>query len=312
MNSIKGSANNIKNSILFIILAVGGALSLAVRIWQVFNIIEPETGFFSKSSVSITILYALLTATSVLLLVFSYIVPKVPKTTMLKGKHYGLSLASLFVSLTLILNSINRFSDFGKTYVSYDYAQQTFMRYLLSSGALPKLLEGIFAGLSVIFFLCLAIEYSGAKNMNCSKLKFLAVCPMFWQTFRIVQRFTRTISFVNVSDLLLELFMIAFAMMFFMNFAQMCVKINYKGIMNKILGYGLICALFSFVVALPRLVLMIFDKSLIVVSSPLEWCDISISLFIVSYLFAMHKKPMEDNMTQKQIEKLEKERENVV
>ncbi|MPN57148.1 hypothetical protein SDC9_204842 [bioreactor metagenome] len=133
---------------------------------------------------------------------------------------------------------------------------------------------------------------------------------MFWETFRIVQRFTRTISFVNVSDLLLELFMIAFAMMFFMNFAQMCAHINDKGIMHKILSYGLICVMFSLVVALPRLVLIIFDNSLIVVNSPIEWCDITVSLFIVSYLFVMHRLPLEKNRTLRQIERMEKENKN--
>ena len=152
-----------------------------------------------------------------------------------------------------------------------------------------------------------AVKFFGA-SVNIRGRKVLAVTPVFWATMRMIQRFTRTISFIFVSDLLLELFMIAFMMMFFLSFAQLASDVNSRHVVNKVYAYGLIGAMLAAVVSIPRIILSIVDSSLIVASNPLEICDLGFLVFVVALCFTMIKMPKEDNITLKEVERLQKER----
>ena len=63
--------------------------------------------------------------------------------------------------------------------------------------------------------------------------------------FRLVFRFTRTISYIRVSDLMLEMLMLVFFIMFFMAFAQVNSRVDPNKKEWKIAAYGLCMKIWS-------------------------------------------------------------------
>ena len=153
--------------------------------------------------------------------------------------------------------------------------------------------EVLFAVLSCVFFLFFGYHYITGK-LDYSQFKLLAVAPLCWIMARMIFRFSRTINFKNISDLLLELFMLAAMLLFFLNFARICAHVDDRGTMWSLYGHGLPAALFGFACSVPRLVMVVIGRSSqLAAQSPFELCDLMASLLILFVLiqgaFAMRK-----------------------
>jgi hypothetical protein len=152
----------------------------------------------------------------------------------------------------------------------------------MKSGALPMLFESVFAVFSGIFFIVLGVAFISGKS-NGSEFKLLAIAPLAWSICRIMHRFMRTISFMNVSDLFFELLMIVFLMIFFMAFAQLIARVNHHGADWKLAGFGLPAALLCLLCFVPRAVILFMGEGdLLTTLSPPEYCDLTIALFILA------------------------------
>ena len=93
----------------------------------------------------------------------------------------------------------------------------------------------------------------------------------------------RTISYVRVSELLFEMVMLVFMIMFFMAFAQCNSKVNEKDCIWKVAAYGLPAALLALVCSVPRIILsLIGSADLIYSQSSVEFADLGIALFIIA------------------------------
>lgn len=308
--SIKGSCEKIKIETVFPIFLIFTVLSAAIRTYQCLSIIEPDTGFYSKSNFTIAFLYIALAVAGVGIFLVSYVAKKVPISTLPQGKNIPLAIASVVFGVTFFADALVQaatcisFSDVIAENMSV--VPGGMASYLIKSGIAPKGLEALFAVLSAIYFINFAAKYFGA-SATVENRKILAVMPVFWATMRMIQRFTRTISIIFVSDLLLELFMIAFMMMFFLSFAQLASNVNSRHVVNKVYAYGLIGAMIAVTVSVARIVVLAVDSSLAVVNDPLEICDLGFAVFAAVFCFVMLKMPREDNITLRQVEKLRKE-----
>jgi len=165
--------------------------------------------------------------------------------------------------------------------------------YLIKTGGFALIFEVLFAVLSCVFFLFFGYHYITGK-LDYSQFKLLAVAPLCWIMARMIFRFSRTINFKNISDLLLELFMLAAMLLFFLNFARICAHVDDRGAMWSLYGYGLPAALFGFACSVPRLVMVVIGRSSqLAAQSPFELCDLMASLLILFVLiqgaFAMRK-----------------------
>lgn len=309
--SIKGSSKKLKIEYVLPIFAIFTLLATALRTYQCITMIEPETGFYRVENISILYLYVMLAVAGVLIFAISYLAKKVPQSVMPEGKNIPLAIGSLVFAATLILypvfNLASAFSGNDALFMQIGVRAATLTEYLLKSGVAASLLEALFAIISAVYFIIVSAKYFGAK-LNIANRKILAVFPVFWATMRMVQRFTRTISFIFVSDLLLKLFAIAFMMMFFLSFAQLASKVNSRHVMNKIYAYALIGAMFSCLVTVPKMIAFAFDSSLVVKSELTEICDLGFAVFAVVLCVVLLKMPRDDNITLKDVEKLRKER----
>lgn len=308
---IKGSAKNVQMKSAFFTALAGAAVALVIRIYQVFSgLIDFETGFFTEKSFTTPLLYGVLAVSTVAVFVICLVSGKAPQDKLPEKKNYFLAAVSFVFGVFLIMSAVTQIESYISMSSSYNpfMAEQTRLSYLMKSGALPKLLEGVFAVLSTLYFLILAMRHSFASGMGFTKLKFLSLCPLFWATFRMIQRFTRTISFMNVSSLFIELFMIAFMMMFFMYLAQMSSEVNNRAVSYKVVSYGLIAGMFSAVAVIPHLLLTFTDESYKALSDsgllecPGEVADLGFCIFVFVFVFFILSAPLIKNMTAKEAE----------
>lgn len=297
-----------------VITAFAGTLiALVIRIYQAFSgLIDFETGFFTEKSFTTPVLYGVLGVTAVIVFVLCLLSGKAPQDKLPEKKNIPLAAASAIFAVSLVFGavaSIGAYMDMSSAYNPF-LAEQSQLSYLMKSGALPRLLEGVCGILSAIYFIILTFRYSGMRSVDLTKMKFFSLCPLFWATFRMVQRFTRTISFMNVSSLFLELFMIAFMMMFFMYFAQVSSQVNNRCVSYKVVSYGLIGGMFAAVVALPGHLLQLFDSSYKALSAagalecPTEISDFTFCLFVFVLTLSLVSAPQIENMTAKESEKI--------
>lgn len=310
---IKGSAKNVKmKSACFTALA-GAVIALVIRIYQAFSdVIDFETGFFTEKTFTAPVLYGVLGLSAVAVFVICLISAKAPKDNLPEKKSVAVAVTSVCFAVMLVFSAtaaVGTYSDMSSSYDIFT-AEQTQLSYLMKSGALAILGEGVFAILSAVYFIVLTFKFSGLRKADMTKLKFFSLCPLFWATFRMIQRFTRTISFMNVSSLFLELFMIAFMMMFFMYLAQISSGVNNRAVSYKVVSYGLIAGIFAAVVSVPKLLLQLFDSSYKALASegllecPLEIADFFFCLFAFAFVISLVSAPQIKNMTLKEVEKV--------
>ena len=153
----------------------------------------------------------------------------------------------------------------------------------MRSGFLPMMLQSFFAFLSAIYFFILASDFSKG-TAKAYKRKILATAPVSWAAARLITRFMRQISFVQVSDLLLELVMIAFMIMFFMALAQTASGVYKDQFKWRIPGLGLSAGLIAAVISVPRLIFTIFSNSHIVSEHPFSLADFIFVIFIFTLM----------------------------
>ncbi len=259
-----------------IIFVAAAIIAIPVRILQFFTVMEGGTGFYSETNLSIYLLYGVVAAAIISLVIFGISKRKKLSYSLETVKRPGLSSLALIAACGTALDAfgcLNRIMTGETASVSADSP--------VDGTKLVLLLEGIFALLSAIYFILLWLTYLKGTS-NGSKIRLLALAPVIWSIFRIVIRFMRTISYIRVSELMFEMLMTAFLILFFMALAQANTEIGSEKTEWKIGAYGLSAALLALICFIPRLIVMISGNSHLFYSeSTVELCDLSNALFII-------------------------------
>ncbi len=276
--------------LLFGIFSAGIVLILPLRVYQYLNIIESGTGFYEKTDFSVVLMYVLLAVFCGAMFIFSLSRKNTALYIKSAVKKPVLGILSFFAAATLIMDAITQFGNFSNLYYGSGqisgYIVNEASGSLMKSGALPLFFEALFAVLAALFFIISGINFFKAKSDG-SEYKLLALTPLAWSICRILHRFMRTISFIKVSDLFFELFMLVFLMLFFVTFAQLVSRINHTGTDWKLFAYGLPAALFCLLCFVPRFAMQITGRGDILADqSPPEYCDFAVALFIIAFLIS--------------------------
>lgn len=286
MNKIKGCLSKPEPSALIAIAALSLCALLPLRVYQVTTLIEPETGFFSKSNFTVPLFYVIGAVVILALMVLSYLNSKASRArnSITTGKSLGI--VAVITALSITFNAVTSFMSFIELNGDYSaYIHGPYISFLTKSGAAPLVLEAVFGALTAFFFCIYAISCF-KKNVSLSSFSILAAAPAIWAICRIVFRFLAKISFVNVSDLLLELIMLVFMIMFFISFAQIVTNLSPETVAWRLFGCGLPAAVVAFLVSVPRIFLTVIGHSeLIVEGYGFEFCDLMLALFIPVFLY---------------------------
>lgn len=271
------------------VFALGLAAVLPMRIYQVIYLIEPETGFFSNSSMTIPLLYGI---TGVLCLFFiagSFVSKKAALISFPTKKDVPLGICGFITAVSLVVDAVLQgwnFYEIASEYSAYS-VEITMMSYLTKNGATPLIFGAVFGAVAALYFWLVACSFFDGKT-RVSSFKVIAVAPLAWAICRIIHRFVRKISFVNVSDLLLELFMLVFMMLFFLAFAQLASNVDPAQVKWRVFGFGLPAAITAVVCNIPRLLMLVTGRSdMLSDMHPFQACDLALALFIFVLLFRM-------------------------
>ncbi len=302
--NIKGSVPFFTPARLIAVYALSLIICVPLRIFHVFSLIEPQTGFYSETNFSVVIFYVVLAFSCLFCLVGAYL-SKNNITFTDKSVN-----ANVPVGIIAILLSIGFFLDFGYCFVlsvdgenAYSYTAADSFAALMRSGFIPRKAEMLFAALSFIYFLVFAILVISKKYKG--QMKIFSLVTVFWGITRLITLFVRQISFVRVSDLFLEIAATAFMTLFFFSFCECVSGVYRKEAQWRILGVGLPASLCCLVIQIPRIAAGISDN--IHAGEPgytvllynddyiLNYVEIFTGIIIISFFIALIKNKKSEN-----------------
>lgn len=262
-------------NVLYVVL---GLLCVAapVRTYQLLSIIEPDTGFYKAVDWSVYLMYALAFLAVIVPYAVVMLGKNIPASRSTEGKSKLLGASSVIFAVGIMIDVVSSFSVFLTSLNSADIVN--------ASNKFPLMLEGLFGVLAAIYMLIFGISYIDGRTAY-SKLKFLALTPLFWSVARIVLRFMRKIAYVNISDLMLELFSIAFMMLFLLAFARISSGLSANKAMRSLFASGFVCIFLCTVTNLPRLILLITGNGAFLPEGyPFSFCDFAFAFFAFAYI----------------------------
>ncbi len=288
---LTGSVKKI-NPILPLYIIVGLlAVAIPLRTYQLLFITEADTGFYKTVDWSVYVVYGI----SALAVLISYVLVKLAKSVPsskdeIRKKNIFLAVSSILFALGIIVDVILAFTSMLSNDVS-----GTAQGILAQENITPMLIEAGFGILSAIYIMMFGISHIDGRTTY-SQYKFLALSPLAWSVGRIIIRFLKKISYVNVADLMLELFILAGMMVFFLAFARISSGLANEKSMRSLFNSGYICIFFCLLANVPRLVLGITGNGRYLPNEyPLSICDLTFALFIVSYIANAMKKATEND-----------------
>lgn len=281
---IKNSNNSISLSKLIPIAFISIIVFSVLRSIQLAKFIDSETGFFIGGDAFNTAFYALLAVVCLVFAIASFLSSQGAMIDLVafKDKNAGIA-AALF--------SVGLFYDCGDSLVEgarifYNIPSLSFLngvdafKALMSTGALPYILEGIFAFGSAIYAVILAKSFlKGSTSAHNHKL--LAIAPIAWAGFKMITRFVKQISYIRVSDLFLELMMLACMLLFFVALSQVISGVYCDDSRWRITALGFSGGVLALCINIPRFIFTFVAKDLINIEYPFNVADAFFGIFAI-------------------------------
>lgn len=265
---------------------VAGLLCAAVpvRTYQLLFITEASTGFYTKIDWSVYVIYGL----SALAILASFIIVNLAKNVPssrdeIRKKNVFLAISSIIFAIGIIVDSVLSFTSILAGVASAE-----------NSGSV--MIEAVFGVLAAIYIMIFGISQFDGRTTY-FQYRFMALAPLAWTTGRIIIRFMKKISYVNVADLMLEIFILAAMMVFFLAFARISSGLSNEKSMRSLFTSGYVCIFFCGLANIPRIVLSITGNGQYIPNEyPLSFCDLAFALFVAAYIInAMNKATINDH-----------------
>lgn len=284
---IKESSSKSKYSTSLVVFGIAAVILTVLRLLQIKTSIDASTGFYTKTGLSVIIFYALLFMLCLYFAVSSFISADSKNVTLCKKSRsmYIVTLAfSFFAFFDGALSFIKSIAATGDTQTA-----STVFKGLMISGAIPLFLQSIFAVISGIFLIELALSFKKGDG-SASKHRIAALMPVGWISCRMLHLFVSKISFLRVSDLFLELSMCAFMILFFMALAQVSSNVYSNESRWRLVGFGLPAALISTLTSVSRLIFTFVSKETYINENhPFNIVDLAFSVFAVMLVVLLIK-----------------------
>ncbi len=256
-----------------LIFVAAAIIALPVRTLQYFTVLESDTGFFSENDWSVYVLGITAAAAIFAFLLLGLMKRKKIDYSLEITKRPGQGILCFTAAAGILSDAIGIVVKL----MDYDsFAPENKTQNIIFAA------QAVFAVLSAVYFVALGSSLVSGKT-NGSEYRLISLAPVVWSIFRLVFRFTRTISYIKVSDLMLEMLMLVFFIIFFMAFAQVNSRVDASKKEWKIASYGLSGALLALICFVPRFIVMITGNAdLLHEQSPAEYCDLGVALLMIS------------------------------
>lgn len=287
MSKLKGSSSSIKMKYLLFVFATVMLVSLPTRVFQLIALVNTENGFYDESNITIPVLYAIVFIFVLLFMLLSYLSKEVPSPKLPTARNPVLGVAS-FVMVGGLVWDIISIENLIVPKTGVDFSMEIFSTLLMGNikdnGGILLVLQFIFAIFAIFYFLVFAISHINGKG-SYKEFKLLALSPLCWSITSLITKLMEPVSFITSSELLFEIFMFVFTMLFFLTFARISSGVFTEDSMWGIYGYGLSACLFAGLVTFPRIVAIVARLD------PVEGHNFSLAhlavlIFIFAYVMA--------------------------
>lgn len=282
------------NTIAMVIFSAVTILLIAMRTVIANKFIETVSGFYLGGK-------AMVLAFNVILVLFTAAIIVLPLIRLRKkrlnvrpgGRVMGIM--SLILAAGFVYDVYSSMSIFSTSKASHHFisllssartettniAVDIFQGYAL-------LISAIFALISLIYFVILASSCF-SESEGYSKRGILALAPVWWCVFKAVYLMLIPMNFSRISDLLYEIVMIAFLLLFFIAFARVASRIDGERCVGKVIVYGAGAAVFGAISSVPRLLAKLMGAHGVVYTSPQDvteviyksdYCFMALAVFI--------------------------------
>lgn len=269
-------------------------VAIPVRLYQHLTIIEQTTGFYKAVDRSVYVMYVLAALAVIASYIVSTLAKNVPASKSPYRKNKFLAVTSIILGIGTVLDVVSAASSFIINARNFTAAGISILG-TADGGQIPILFEAVLGIFAAIYFLVFGISYIDGRTTY-SQYKFLAITPFFWAMSRLVVRLISKISYVNVSDLMLELFGIAFMMIFFMSFARISSGLSNKKAMRSVYSSGAVAAFLLGTANIPRLLLYVSGNiGKITLGFSLSLCDLAFVFFAAAYIINAYKCAKEND-----------------
>lgn len=289
---LKNSKEGLRLKPLFSVMYAGALVLILIRSLQLTRFIDSATGFITGGTVVNVLLYVIIAALSIYFVVVSFLSAEGRKIQTAALKDKGASVAALAFGICLIYDCLSSFFDsiviFDGINISYFSSGMETFKTLMSTGSLPYALQSLFALLSAVYSFVLAKSFAKG-SLSAHNHKYLALSPVAWAAFKLITRFVKQISYIKVSDLFLELIMVAFMILFFVAMAQVTSGVYCDDSRWRITALGLCGAVISLCINIPRLVLTVFAKEFVNEEYPFNLADTAFAFFAIFVALAAVK-----------------------
>ena len=287
MSKLKGSVAAIKMKYLLFVLATVLLVSLPTRVYQLLAVVDVENGFFKSGDVTVVVLYLVVFLFVLLFMGMSFLSKEVPSPKLPVGKNPILGITSVVMAVGLLWDILaiekKVVPPAGEEFYIERF-METLKMNVADNGGILLVLQVVFAVLAVFYFIVFSISHLTGKG-SYREFKLLALAPLCWSMTSLVDRLMNAISFISVSELLFEIFMLVFSMLFFLTFARISSGVFTVDSMWGIYGYGLSACLFAALVTVPRIAVVVIGRDL-VPGYEFNFCHLALLAFIFSYIIA--------------------------
>lgn len=283
------------NPLLGLYIAAGLLIAaIPVRLYQLLTIIEQDTGFYKAVDRSVYVMYALAAAAVIASYGIAVLAKNIPASKSPYRRNKFLAVTSILLGVGIVLDVVSAASAFIIKARNFMSAGISFLG-TADQGQIPILFEAVLGIFAAIYLLVFGISYIDGRTTY-SQYKFLAITPFFWSISRLVGRLISKIAYVNVSDLMLEIFGIAFMMIFFMSFARISSGLSNKKAMRSVFASGAVSAFLLGTANIPRLLMLISGNGDKITSGyGLSVCDLVFVFFAVAYIINAYKCAKEND-----------------
>lgn len=276
-----GKIVNKKQLPMLVLVAVALLIAVPMRVVQLVSNTTGTSGFYKEMNVWVYLLYALVGVVVLVPILYNF-VGSAPITPFGKSRSRGISFAAIAFAMALLLNFINQTMALYNT-VATAHGSSVIDR-LMNRDGITLLLQVIFSIIAAFYILIFAFAFLGG-TLNYRNFQGIALFPSLWLACRLISNFLVEINYMLVSQRLLEMLMLVFAIIFFFNL----VKLNacfQEGVAEwKIFGCGWGCAFLCFLCSVPRMVVWAMGRGAqLPAIGTVEIVDFAMGLLVLVYL----------------------------
>ncbi len=261
-----------KKKSVWIVLAAALLIAVPARLYQMFFLMDKETGFYTDSGLTTGIVSVVLLVGTVLLIVLGRMDKDAPETYQ-PIRSRSTAVIGVLTGLGLILEGLVSAVSGGE--------ENSVMLLILS-------LAGMVTGVVLILT---AYDFSTGSN-RFTKYPLLALVPPIWGCTALVTLFISYVAVANVTENIFNTFTVAFLLLFLFAQAKMIAGVEEKKSGQMVSIFGLPAILFCLVTGIPGTTGALAGlREVGFFPVGLHFVDVLMAFYLIAFLTSFRHRP---------------------